>query len=154
MVPREDGIYVPPPVFSFRVDIDGAEGETSFQEVSGLQVELDTEEVIEGGENRFAHKLPVRTKYSNLMLKRGVVTTASLFGQWVSQAMSLGLVRQGSARTIVVQLLDEQRNPLVAWKVFGAYPLRWEHGGLDSMRDEVLTETIELGYQFFTRQDR
>jgi len=148
---REDRVYIPPPVFSFRVDIDGAEGDTSFEEVSGLQVELETEDVVEGGQNRFTHKLPVRTRYSNLVLKRGVVTSGSDFGKWVAQALSRGLVRQGSAKTIVVQLLDEKRKPLLSWKVFGAYPLRWEHVPLNSTGNTVLTETIELSYQFFQR---
>ena len=152
MKPRTDDVYVPPAAFYFRVDIDGAEGDTSFQEVSGLQVELETEDVVEGGQNRYVHKLPVRTKYANLMLKRGVVTGASSFGKWVTQAMSRGLVRQNDAKTIVVKLLDEKQSPLVTWKIFGAYPLRWEHSGLHSMNSEVLTESIELTYQFFQRQ--
>ncbi len=149
---RADDVYVPPAAFSFRVDIDGAEGDTSFQEVSGLQVEIETEDVVEGGQNRYVHKLPVRTKYSNLMLKRGVVTKGSAFGKWVTQAMSRGLVRQNDAKTIVVKLLDEKQGPLIVWKIFGAYPLRWEHSGLNSMGNDVLTETIELTYQFFQRQ--
>lgn len=150
---RDDDVYVPPVAFSFRVAIDGAESDTSFQEVSGFQVDIETEDVVEGGQNRFVHKLPTRTKYSNLVLKRGVVTKSSAFGTWVAQAMSRGLVRQNDAKTIVVQLLDETRAPVVVWKVFGAYPLRWEHSQLNSRSEEVLTETIELTYQFFQRQN-
>lgn len=151
---RADNVYVPPVAFSFRVAIDGAEGDTSFQEVSGFKVELETEDVGEGGMHRFKHKLPVRTKYSNLVLKRGVVTRGSTFGDWLALAMSGGLVRKrGAAKTIVVQLLDEAGNPLIAWTVFGAYPLRWEHSVLNAMGGEVLTETIELSYRTFQRRD-
>lgn len=149
---RSDNVYVPPPVFSFRVEIEGAEGDTSFQEVSGLEVKIETDDIEEGGQNRYKHKLPLRTTYSNLVLKRGVVTGKSAFGQWLHQAMSRGLVRTGGAKTIVVKLLNEKRQPQLTWKVFGAYPLRWEHSALNSMGNEVLTETIELSYQFFQRQ--
>lgn len=149
---RDDGIYVPPPVFAFRVEIDGAEGETGFQEVSGLQVEFQTEDVAEGGQNRFLHKLPTKTKYANLVLKRGVVTRDSVFGRWVSRALSGGLVRQGGARTVLVKLLNEKRQPLMVWTVFGAYPLRWEHSTLNAMGNDVLIETVELTYQFFQRK--
>lgn len=148
---REDNIYVPPVSFSYRVDIDGAESDTSFQEVSGLKVEVTVEPLREGGQNRYMHQLPTGTKYSNLVLKRGVVTTQSPLGRWLQQAMSLGPVRQ-EPKTIVVQLLDEARNPLVVWKVFGAYPLRWEHSALNSTGNDVLSETIELTYQFFQRE--
>ncbi|AQR73692.1 phage tail protein [Sphingomonas sp. LM7] len=150
---RTDSVYVPPPVFAFRVDIDGAESDTSFQEVSGLEVQFESEDVVEGGQNRFVHRLPTRTKYSNLLLKRGVVTQASAFGGWVSRALSGGLVRQGSAKTINVKLLNEKRQPLVVWNVFGAYPLRWEHSQLNAMGNDVLIETVELSYQFFQRQN-
>jgi phage tail-like protein len=137
--------------FSYRVDIEGAESDTSFQEVSGLKVELTVEPLPEGGQNRYVHQLPTGTKYSNLVLKRGVVTTKSPFGRWLQQAMSLGPVRQ-EAKTIVVHLLDEARNPLIVWKVFGAYPLSWDHSALNSTGNEVLSETIELSYRFFQRE--
>ncbi|TGX54130.1 phage tail protein [Sphingomonas gei] len=152
---RTDSVYVPPPAFAFRVDIDGAESDTSFQEVSGLEVQFETEDVVEGGQNRFVHRLPTRTKYSNLVLKRGVVTQKSPFGGWVSHALSGGLVQQrgGGRKTIGIKLINEKRQPLVAWDVFGAYPLRWEHTPLNAMGNDVLIETVELSYQFFQRQN-
>ena len=150
---RSDSVYVPPPVFAFRVDIDGAESDTSFQEVSGLEVQFETEDVVEGGQNRFVHRLPTRTKYSNLLLKRGVVTQASAFGMWVSRALSAGLVQQSGAKTIGIKLINEKKQPLIAWNVFGAYPLRWEHSQLNAMGNDVLIETVELSYQFFQRQN-
>lgn len=152
MPARDDGIYVPPPVFAFRVEIDGAEGDTGFQEASGLQVEFETEDVVEGGQNRFVHKLPKRTRYSNLVLKRGVVTKDTAFAVWVSRALSGGLVQQSGPKTVLVKLLNDKRQPLIVWTVFGAYPLRWEHGGLNAMTNEVLTETVEFSYQFFQRK--
>jgi phage tail-like protein len=149
---RLDLVYEPPPAFFFVVYVDRYVTDTSFQEVTGLQVETETEDVVEGGQNRYVHRLPVRTKYSNLVLKRGVVTIPSPFGSWLDKAMSLGPVRKVSAKTVVVQLLDPTWIPLVSWKVFGAYPLRWEHSALNAMGNEVLTETVELGYQFFERR--
>jgi phage tail-like protein len=148
---RLDLVYEPPPAFFFVVYLDGFPTDTSFQEVSGLKVDIETEDVVEGGQNRYVHRLPTRTKYSNLVLKRGVVTLPSPFAMWLDDAMSLGPVRKVKARTIVVQLVDQTWIPLMSWKVFGAYPLRWEHSALNSMGNEVLTETVELSYQFFKR---
>ena len=52
--------------------------------MSGLSVEYDVEEFKEGGENRFTHKLPVRTKYADLVLKRGMLTgSAAVNGSWL-----------------------------------------------------------------------
>ena len=45
-----------------------------FQSVGGLDVQLDTESWKEGGENRFTHQLPGRSKFSSsLTLKRGLI---------------------------------------------------------------------------------
>lgn len=53
--------------FYFQVTI---ENETySFKEVSGISSEVSTEEITEGGENRFKYKVPTHVKYSNLELK-------------------------------------------------------------------------------------
>ena len=70
--------YIPPCGFYFRVEFVGIDGmeddkEQRFQEVSGLSFEVETEELKEGGENRFVYKLPKRTKYPNLVLKRGLL---------------------------------------------------------------------------------
>ncbi len=48
--------------------------DVGFQEVSGLSVSVDLETYKEGGENRFIHRLPGRTQFSDLVLKRGYTT--------------------------------------------------------------------------------
>lgn len=68
--------YYPPVGFHFLVEFEGLGTESKdhqFQSVSGLSVDIETEEIAEGGENRFKHKFPVKTKYPNLVLKRGLL---------------------------------------------------------------------------------
>ena len=57
--------------FRFRVEIDGITV-ANVSEVTGLQLETETETYEEGGVNDFVHLLPKRTKYSNITLKRGI----------------------------------------------------------------------------------
>ncbi|NQY01119.1 MAG: phage tail protein, partial [Flavobacteriaceae bacterium] len=62
--------------FHFKVEFTGIEttqNDHQFQSVSGLSIDLETEEIAERGENRFKHKIPVRTKFPNLVLKRGLL---------------------------------------------------------------------------------
>ena len=63
-------VYYPPWGFYYKVEFElsSEPNDARFQSVSGLSVEYDTEEYKEGGENRFTHKLPVRTKFSDLVL--------------------------------------------------------------------------------------
>jgi len=82
------GGYYPPVGFHFKVEFVGIgnDNDSRFQSVSGLNVEYDTEAYKEGGENRFEHKLPVRTKYPDLSLKRGMLTDSKVI-TWVLDAL-------------------------------------------------------------------
>ena len=89
--------YYPPTNFHFAVHFgnasslsgsttDLAKNSIAFQSVSGLQVQVQTETIKEGGENRFEHVIPVRTKYNDLVLKRGLVFEDSEVLTWIKDA--------------------------------------------------------------------
>jgi hypothetical protein len=40
---------------------------------------------------------------------------------------------------------------VVAWAFVDAWPLRWVTAPMDSMSNEVLTESMEFSYQYFER---
>ncbi len=70
-------VYYPPVGFHFKVTVLGlpaVDDDVRFTEVGGLAAEIATEEMPEGGENRFVQKYPLRTKYSELVLKRGCLS--------------------------------------------------------------------------------
>jgi phage tail-like protein len=150
--------YYPPGAFYFTVSILTAGGgprtpsrDSAFQEVSGIQAEFETETVFEGGENRFAWKLPRYAKYPNLVLKRGLVTRGSALSTWVLSSIQSGLALPVSTRDLTVKLLNMQSQPLITWTIVRAYPLRWQLGDLNSTSNTVLVESLELSYCFFTR---
>lgn len=139
----------PSPSFHFKVVFEGldseAEIDTRFQEVTGLNVELGTEELVEGGENRFVYKLPVRTKFPNLVLKRGMPTTqSSPLIDWVRDAIYHFEFKQC---TIQVTLLNEKHEPAAAWKFSGVYPVKWNISDLKAMDNTLVIETLELAFQ-------
>src|SRR5215467_16189442 len=76
--------YYPPWGFYYKVEFNFSGSgplptdDARFQTVSGLSVEYDYESFKEGGENRFEHKLPVRTKYGDMVLKRGMLTNSGV----------------------------------------------------------------------------
>src|SRR5882757_6566021 len=113
--------YYPPVGFYFRVSVSGINGqnEGSFQEVTGLNVKLDVEEIKEGGENRFAHRLPARPKYENLVLKRGMVADSFLV-TWARKATEQFIF---TTKTVVLSLLNDDSVPLATWNFVNAYPV-------------------------------
>ncbi len=138
----------PPLGFHFKVEFTNLKSEFEFQSVSGLSVELTTEEIAEGGENKFKHKLPVRTSFPNLILKRGVVTNSSLI-KWCRDAVEdFNIV----PTDINISLLNEEHEPLMTWNIIHAYPLKWSMADFNAEESKVLIETIELAYNYFKIQ--
>ena len=65
----------------FKVELQPDLNVGRFMECTGLSVEVETKEYMEGGSNDFVHKLPTRVKYPNIVLKRGVTHEEALL-QW------------------------------------------------------------------------
>jgi phage tail-like protein len=151
--------YYPPGGFYFTVMVIGSGSalalltdiDSSFQEVSGIEVKFETESVVEGGENRFVHQLPKPAKYSNLVLKRGIVAIDSFLGEWVGQTVGSGLSLPILPQNLLVTLLNEDRLPLIAWGFVNAYPVRSQVAPMNSMENKILIESMELSYNYFDR---
>lgn len=141
-------LYYPPPAFHFKVEVrDFAnDSDVRFSDVSGLSVEAATEEMPEGGENRFVQKYPVRAKYPELVLKRGLLARSELF-EWIRLCI---LDMQVVPLDIDVKLLDAKHEPLVTWHLVNAYPTKWALGDLNASSNTVAVETLQFFYQYFT----
>lgn len=153
MPDRNSAPSYPPVAFHFRVAVGppskAATADASFQEVSGIQVQFGNEEVVEGGENRFSHRLPTAAKFANLVLKRGVVVKGSPLAKWVGATLGGNLSKPIVPQDVTVSLLDEQHQPLMTWAFTNAYPLRWDISAMNAMENALLTETMELSYNYF-----
>lgn len=132
------------------VTVSTADIDTRWTEVGGLNVELTTEELIEGGENRFVHKLPQRAKYPNLVLKRGYFSSLpSPLITWAANAINNFDIKPCQVSVI---LLDDTHMPAQIWSFKNAYPVKLTMGDFKATDNSVLIETIELTYQFFKRE--
>jgi phage tail-like protein len=142
--------YYPPWGFYYKVEFSVSKNKSDvrFQAVSGLSVEYDMEEYKEGGENRFTHKLPVRTKYADMVLKRGMLTDSSVI-EWFLKAFR---DRDFKPADINVILMNEKSEPLRTWKVAQAIPKKWLISDLNANENSVVIETLELSYRYFTIQ--
>jgi len=137
--------YYPPLAFHFIVEFNQFKGEFEFQSVSGLSVDLETEEIAEGGENRFKHKLPVKTKFQNLVLKRGLLVNSELI-TWCRDALENFDI---TPTDLTVKLLNEEHEPLMTWNVVHAYPVKWSIADFNAEESKIVIETIELAYSYF-----
>ena len=134
--------------FYFKVTLDRQS--YSFQEVSGISLETNTEEITEGGENRFKYKVPTGAKYSNLELKRGIVAESSDLNRWVHNALTLGFDKRIETKLLEVSLLNNKGNKIMTWSFVDAWPIGWNIASLNSMNNEILIESLSLSYKYFT----
>ena len=120
MLPLASPALVPFTTAHFVLAIDGL-ASVSFSKCTGLAGEVAVEEYQEGGENRFTHKLPVRTKYADLVLKRGMLTGSETV-TWFLDAFRERLFRP---KTVNITLMNEKGEPLRSWNVAHAVPKKW-----------------------------
>lgn len=118
--------------------------ETSFKEVSGLKMSVGTEDVTSVLGHTKA--LPTWPKYSDLVLKRGIVTSSGV-QNWIKNAVDYGQV---VPLDLTICLLNADDQPAMTWQVSNAWPISWEVDALNSTANEVLTETLTLSYQSFS----
>lgn len=140
--------YYPPLGFYYKVEfgVSTTRHDVRFQSVSGLSVEYDYESFKEGGENRFEHKLPVRTKFGDLVLKRGMLTDSEVIA-WFLDAFR---DRSFSPTTVDVILMNEKSEPLRSWNVAHAIPKKWQISDFNANESAVVIETMELTYRYFS----
>jgi phage tail-like protein len=142
-------VYYPPVGFHFKVEVLGlppGDSDVRFSEVSGLTVEVGTEEVPEGGENRFTQKYPTRAKYPDLVLKRGLLLNSRVW-EWLRRCIE---DQQVVPKDVDVKLLNDAHDPLMTWHVIGAYPTKWSVTDLNASSNTLVIETLQLFYQYFT----
>jgi phage tail-like protein len=141
--------YYPPIGFHFKVEVLGLSpnaDDARFTEVSGLSAEIGTEEVAEGGENRFIQKYPTRAKYPDLVLKRGLLVNSEII-KWIQQCVQDLVI---APKNIDIKLLNEEHQPLLTWHIVNAYPTKWAVSDLNASSNAVVIESLQFAYQYYT----
>jgi len=141
-----------PVAFYFKVVIDNQLSEdNSFQEISGIQTEIVTETVDEGG-SPFTYSLPTKVKNSNLVLKRGIADGNSKLAQWCMSVLEGGgFIRPIKPANLQVWLLNEKGTAVRKWSFLNAYPVKWEVEAFSSTKNDLAIERMELCYTVLRR---
>lgn len=140
--------YYPPVGFHFSVEfqLSGVrQNDIRFQEVSGISADIEMESVRSGGENRFTYKLPKRTSYPELVLKRGLLIDTGILN-WCRDAIEHFDIQP---TTVIVKLLNENHEPLQTYNFVNAYPKKWSLSSFNAQENSLVIETLELVYQYF-----
>lgn len=134
----------------FLFEVDGVPIGT-FQEVSGLRIDVSVEEYVEGGQNAYVHQLPGVMRWPNLTFKRGLVQSDALFA-WVQKSSGEGFAgadNKLTRATGAVTVLNQQGKRLRAWEVQGVFAVSWSGPQLAADAEDPLTETLEVAHNGF-----
>jgi phage tail-like protein len=140
--------YLPPVGFHFRVEFDlpgTADNDFRFREVAGLSMEMEEETLNEGGENRFSHKFPVRARYPDLVLKRGLLKGSAVFNWCKNAIQNLDI----APTTVWVMLLDAEHKPLQTYTVVNAWPKKWSISDFNAEASAIVVESMDLAYHYY-----
>ncbi len=135
----------PIPVFHFTVEWGGAN--VGFSEVSGLTQEIQVIEYRDGRSPDYnTVKMPGLRKVTNIVMKRGISKGDNDFFKWLN-TVKLNTIER---RDLTINLLNENHEPVVTWKVLQAWPVKVEGPGLKATGNEVAIESIELAHEGLT----
>jgi phage tail-like protein len=132
--------------FTVKLPITTAGGITlgSFKEISGIGVEVETMDYMEGGNNEFVYKLPTRLKYQNITLKRGITHHATLL-EWFSETRRRG-VQAKKAAELTITLVGPRGELVRTWAFVDAYPVKWTGPTLNAGSNQIATESLEIAH--------
>jgi phage tail-like protein len=116
-----------------------------FQEVTGLTVDVTLDTYNEGGENRFVHRLPGRTRYSDLVLKRGMMLVSGVTA-WVVDAIENFNYQPTN---MLISLLNEDHLPVSSWYITNAIPIKYDVTGFNAEQNQIVVESLTLRYEYY-----
>lgn len=134
-------------------DADAAEsiGDGGFQECSGLDVEMDVQELQEGGRNDGVIRQVGRGKYANLVLKRGMFfgegggVDTQLWG-WL-QGILAGERPVTRVDGAVRLLGHDGRTVLATWVFDRGLPARIAGPTLNARTGDVAVEELQIAHE-------
>src|ERR1700733_8319727 len=134
--------------FNFRVNLGtGAPGpddfKAGFQEVAGLGLEIHVAEYRAGNSKENSPmKITGSYKINDVTLKRGVIGDLTTLYNWIDAVRNGD---QDQTRTVIIQLMDEQRqNSVQTWTLTNARPIKLTGPALTGKGTDVAIEELVL----------
>ncbi len=132
------------PLVKFHFQVEWGGTKIGFTEVSGLDVETEVIEYRNGASPEYSKvKMPGMQKFSNITLKRGTFASDNEYFAWWN-TVKLNTIER---RDITINLLNEEHEPVVTWKVKNAWPTKIQATDLKADGNEVAIESMEIVHE-------
>jgi phage tail-like protein len=114
-----------------------------FAECTGLSVEYDVTDYVEGGNNAFVHKLRGGVRYPNVTLRRGITDEDELL-RWFYATEA-----PAERPTLTITILDPLGRPVRHFALSAAQPIRWTGPSATSESSKAASESLEVAHAGF-----
>lgn len=134
--------------YRFKVEIGGVMV-AGFNEVTGFDATFDVVEYREGdAAGNTPRKQPGLVKYSNIVLKRGVIDAVEFF-TWIDEIDKGQITNE--RKVVTIQLFNDEEAVVAAWQILRAWPVKYTGPELKGLSSDVAMESIEFAHEGLVR---
>lgn len=142
--------------FRFIVEVEGF-ARAGFMEANGLEIQTESIEYREGGDNATVRKSPGLTSFAPIVLRRGQFVASSKGGdddfvEWAQEVFDTAAfaVPNDFRRTIDIVQFHRNGDEARRWRVFECWPGRFKPGAdLNATANEDSIEELEIQNEGF-----
>lgn len=128
--------------FNVALKVDGLAEEACFQEVSGLGLQVEIQDIVEGGLNNTTRKLMGNATYPNLVFKRGLCSK-NMFS-WLTSYINSSSKKRISGS---IAILGDDGKPAVTYTFSGGLPVKWDGPQLSVSQNAIAMESLEIAHE-------
>jgi phage tail-like protein len=127
--------------------------DAGFQDIAGLEIEMDVTELIEGGKNDGVVRRPGRAKNIPLVFKRGMFLIGSgdnrnvdsVFWRWIEGILNFELPVKRCAGSI--ELRTSENKPCGIWKFARGLPVKVKGPDLNAKTGDIAMEELHIVHE-------
>ncbi|MGE0598876.1 MAG: phage tail protein [Dehalococcoidia bacterium] len=136
--------------FSFALDVQGVLS-GFFTEISGLgsETEIVEHKVTDPKGRDLIQKIPGRTKYTDVTLKRGVTKDMEIW-QWRKKVEDGDIV--GARKNATITVYDQALTAVAKWNLENAWPSKVSGPSLSSDGSSVGVEELSVTFETMVRE--
>ncbi|WP_437640270.1 phage tail protein [Sorangium sp. So ce854] len=124
-------------------------GDGGFQECSGLEVEMDVQEYLEGGRNDRVVRRVGRAKYTNIVLKRGMFYGGGAVNRdlWIWIQSVVSGVRPVPRYNGVIEVMGVSDDVVARWEFDRGLPAKIRGPELNARTGEIAIEELHIAHE-------
>ncbi|NLL15445.1 MAG: phage tail protein [Fibrobacter sp.] len=136
----------PVSAYNFKLEIDGIQV-AGFSEITGLNAETEVEPLKEGGLNDSVHMLVKGTKYGNIVMKKGILSSETLYA-WYCDTIR-GKIKR---KNVSIHLYDSSyqnanETAVRTWNFRNAFPIKWDGPVFNAASSAIAMESITMVHE-------